>query len=216
MGSGQTSFVSKFLPNLEELEEHGDKIEVTSKPVEETGVQIEVNEKPISSDMQESGVTFISKKRKSKTSEEPGSLKRQKVVLNEERKENYRNQKVLLRRFFDFDLAKILEIKELIEIVEFQNWTHLFVSPAPCVYETEVIELYANLCHINDCTMVLSVNRKEVVLNESILGEILEVQTDGMKNVSRKALNAFKNVIARKEEFTTKSKLLKKELKPEY
>ncbi|KAK4357431.1 hypothetical protein RND71_023041 [Anisodus tanguticus] len=101
-------------------------------------------------------------------------------------------------------------------IVEFQNWTHIFVPPAPSVYEAEVAEVYANLCHIDDYTMFLSMNGIKFMLNELVLGEILEVQIHGMKIVSREDSTAFKNVIAKREESTTKARLIKNELKPEY
>ncbi|KAK4372225.1 hypothetical protein RND71_007609 [Anisodus tanguticus] len=107
-------------------------------------------------------------------------------------------------------------INELLEIVEFQKWPYLFVPPAPSVYEAEVVEFYTNLCYTDDCTLALSVNETDFELDELKLGEILEVPTDGMKTVSDEASDAFKNVIVKREGSSTRARLLKKKLKPEY
>ncbi|KAK4370449.1 hypothetical protein RND71_009924 [Anisodus tanguticus] len=92
----------------------------------------------------------------------------------------------------------------------------LFVLPAHSIYEANVDEFYANLCYTNDCTLILSVNRTDFELNELKLGDILEVPTDGMKSVSGEASDAFKNVIVKWEGSTTRARLFKKDLKPEY
>ncbi|KAK4338039.1 hypothetical protein RND71_042526 [Anisodus tanguticus] len=81
---------------------------------------------------------------------------------------------------------------------------------------SRVAEFYANFSYTDDCTLVLSVNGTYFELDELKLGEILEVPTDGMKTLSGKASDAFKNVIVKREGSATRARLFKKELKPEY
>ncbi|KAK4379887.1 hypothetical protein RND71_001749 [Anisodus tanguticus] len=54
-----------------------------------------------------------------------------------ERRKILKDQKVLLGRVFDFDIADKFGIKKLLDIIEFQKWTHFFVSLAPSVFEEE-------------------------------------------------------------------------------
>ncbi|KAK4353323.1 hypothetical protein RND71_028841 [Anisodus tanguticus] len=86
----------------------------------------------------------------------------------------------------------------------------------PSVYEAEVVEFNANICYTDDCTLVLSVNETNFELDELKLGEILEVPTDGIKSVARKAFEAFMNVIVKRDGSATRARLFKKELKLEY
>ncbi|KAK4366148.1 hypothetical protein RND71_014028 [Anisodus tanguticus] len=130
-------------------------------------------------------------KRKISTSEESVSSKRQKIVIDKKTKnEILTSQNFLLGRVFDYDIAERFGMKELLEIVEFQKWTHLFVPPA--LHETDF------------------------ELDELKLGEIMEVPTDGMKTMSEKASNGFINVIVKREGSATGARLFKKEIKPKY
>ncbi|KAK4360779.1 hypothetical protein RND71_019731 [Anisodus tanguticus] len=86
-------------------------------------------------------------------------------------------------------------MKELLEMIEFQKWSHLLLPPAPGVYEAEAAKFYANLCYTEDHTLVVSVNETKFELDEMILREILEVPTDEIKTVSRKASDEFKDLV---------------------
>ncbi|KAK4357632.1 hypothetical protein RND71_023242 [Anisodus tanguticus] len=101
-----------------------------------------------------------------------------------ERQANWKDQKVLLDRVFDFDIAKKYGMKELMEIVKFQKWYHLFVSPAPSAFEKEVAVFYDNVIYTDNSILVCSVNGVE-----------LGVPTDGLKIIEGKASDDFKNLI---------------------
>ncbi|XP_019224858.1 PREDICTED: uncharacterized protein LOC109206489 [Nicotiana attenuata] len=76
-------------------------------------------------------------KRKSKIFDEPGSMKRMRseVSLGSER---LRHQKVLLGRTFDPAISEMAGMRQILEMVEFQCWAHLFQMDAPKVYEDEL------------------------------------------------------------------------------
>ncbi|XP_059302855.1 uncharacterized protein LOC132054940 [Lycium ferocissimum] len=156
-------------------------------------------------------------KRKMSTNEAPGPSKRQKSEINaKKRKESTKKERVLFGKVFDTNLGAEPGMKELKEMVEFQNWMHLFTPPAPSVYEAEVIELYESLCRIDDGTLALTVNGTEFVLTESILANILGVKTDGVRAITGKGSTGFKNVIVKDGMYATKASPSKKELKLEY
>lgn len=115
------------------------------------------------------------------TSEEPGSSKKAKVELSElERKANLKTQKVLLGRVFDPLIAENTWMKELVDIVEFQKWSHLFTPPCPNVYEDEMRGFYIGQFVVDEDTLCLNDNWKEFILEEDALGKILGVPLIGL------------------------------------
>ncbi|KAK4364634.1 hypothetical protein RND71_015992 [Anisodus tanguticus] len=115
------------------------------------------------------------------TEDEVDKLEKEDVGQSEkERKEILRSQKVLLGRVFDFDIVVKFGMNELLEIVEFQKWTRLFVPPAPKLFEAEVGGLYANLCYTDDYTLVTYVNGKDFELDEvKIVNKVLLLRAEG-------------------------------------
>lgn len=116
------------------------------------------------------------------TSEEFSSSKRARVELSQlERKANLKNQKVMWGRVFDPEITNKPGMKDLVEIMEFQKWSHLFVPQSLKVYEDEVRSFYVGLIVVDEATLCSKVNGKDFVLGGDILGEILEVPTDGLE-----------------------------------
>ncbi|KAK4357805.1 hypothetical protein RND71_023415 [Anisodus tanguticus] len=108
-------------------------------------------------------------------------------------------------------------MKELLKIVEFHIWNHLFSPPAPNVFEEEVSNFCGNLSATVDDTLVLNVNGTDFVLDEEKLSEILGVPTDGLKIVKGSgASTEFLNAIVKQERIGIGATIFKKLLKPEY
>ncbi|XP_060204537.1 uncharacterized protein LOC132632569 [Lycium barbarum] len=89
-----------------------------------------------------------SKKRKSLSNEESGSSKKQRVEKSvgqseNERRENLKQQKVLLGTVVDPEIADKFGMRELLEIIDFQKWSHLFAPPIPNIYKAQVVEFFA-------------------------------------------------------------------------
>ncbi|KAK4367862.1 hypothetical protein RND71_011654 [Anisodus tanguticus] len=59
-------------------------------------------------------------------------------------------------------------------------------------------EFYINLCYTDYYTLVITINEIDLELDESKLGEVLEVPTDGIKIVAEEASDVFKNVITKR------------------
>ncbi|KAK4342788.1 hypothetical protein RND71_038604 [Anisodus tanguticus] len=89
---------------------------------------------------------------------------------------------VLLGGVFDPEIAEKSIMKELLEIIEFQKWNYLFALPVPSVFE-EVANFYGNFIATKDDTLMVTLNRTDVVLDEEKLSEILGVPTNGLRTV---------------------------------
>lgn len=107
-------------------------------------------------------------------------------------------------------------MKELVDIVDFQKWRHLFSPPSPKVYEDEVRSFYTGMFVVDEKTLCLKVNGNDFVLDEDTLGEILEVPTDGLGTVEGTASSAFKKLIVKREDTLSGERVYKKALKPKY
>ncbi|MCE5167609.1 hypothetical protein HAX54_012968, partial [Datura stramonium] len=66
------------------------------------------------------------------------------------------SQKVLRGRVFDPDICDMGGMAELVEMVNFQGWRHLFVPPVPTVYEAEVRKFYHELEFAENGTQIFS------------------------------------------------------------
>lgn len=120
---------------------------------------------------------------------------------------------MLLGRVFDPEIVEHRGMKELVELVEFQKWSHLFTLPSPKVYEDEVKSFYASLFVVDEDTLCLNVNWKEFILDEENLEKIHGVRTDGLGTVEGTTSSAFKKLIVKGEETLSGLKVYKKELK---
>ncbi|XP_019248362.1 PREDICTED: uncharacterized protein LOC109227619 [Nicotiana attenuata] len=151
-----------FVSSENVVKESGDKC------VEEFGASVmeELGEKSMKSDEKEKNVRK-SAKRKADTYEEPGSSKKARV--GEPRsagKERLRSQNVLRGRTFAPDILEEAGMRQLVEICEFQQCTHLFTSDSPKVYEEEDQSFYADLFKVEDdhiCVLVNEVDMDKAV-----------------------------------------------------
>ncbi|XP_075086232.1 uncharacterized protein LOC142168954 [Nicotiana tabacum] len=114
--------------------------ESDDKLVEESAARVmeEFGEKSVKSDEKGKSVCKYAKRR-ADTDKEPSSSK--KARMSDPRntgKERLRCQKVLWGRTFASDILEEAGMRQLVEICEFQQWTHLFTNDAPMVYEEEV------------------------------------------------------------------------------
>ncbi|KAK4341383.1 hypothetical protein RND71_039884 [Anisodus tanguticus] len=108
-------------------------------------------------------------------------------------------------------------MKELLEIVDFQKWNHLFSLPIPSVFEEEVANFYWDLFDTDDDILMVTVNGTNFVLDEEKLGKILSVPTDELKIVKRSAaLAEFLSNIVKQDGMEIGATIFKKHLKPEY
>ncbi|XP_070048843.1 uncharacterized protein [Nicotiana tomentosiformis] len=95
-------------------------------------------------------------KRKASASEEPGSSKRAKVDATQDagREKKLRNQKVLWGHTFAPDILDMSGMLQLVEICEFQQWTHLFTTDNPKVYKAEVVAFMLTSSQLRMITFV--------------------------------------------------------------
>lgn len=78
----------------------------------------------------------------------------------------------------------MLRIKELLNWINFQNWKHLFESPAPQLHEEEVGIFYHNLVIYDDGLYLMSqINEVDMGLDKDTLSEIFGVPTTGIKSI---------------------------------
>lgn len=88
-------------------------------------------------------------------------------------------------RIFYPEIVKQPGMRQRVEIFEFQKLTHLFDIKSPKVCEDEVIRFYVDVFVVHGDTFYFQVNRKEFVMDEVTLGEIIDVPTAGLKIVER-------------------------------
>lgn len=99
-------------------------------------------------------------------------------------------------RVFDPDISMMSGMAELIEIVEFQGWSHPFVPPA-YLGDKEVGDFYGDLMITqNKDAVCASVNGVNFTLDEALLGKILGVPTEGIATVvGQRASDKFLSII---------------------
>lgn len=143
-------------------------------------------------------------------------MEKQKEEKKPFKKRKITSQKVLWGRVFDPEIVEQTGIRELMEIMEFQKWSHLFTLQSPKVYEDEVTSFYAGLFVVDEATLCLTVNGKDFFLDEDTLGDILEVPTYGIRTLEGAACSAFKMLIVKREDTVLGERVYKKEFKPEF
>jgi len=176
----------------------------------------ELGEKSVKSDEKGKNVCK-SAKRKADTDEEPGSSKKARVGdPRSAGKERLRSQKVLWGRTFAPDILEEAGMRQLVEICEFQQWTHLFTNDAPMVYEEEVQSFYADLFKVEDDHICVLVNGVDMVMDSSLLGSILGVPAEGLSSVHRSCSQNFRNAILKDRAVQQGERVQKKALLPVY
>lgn len=107
---------------------------------------------------------------------------------------------------------------ELVEMVDFQRWGHLFKLPMPMMHESEVIEFYEHLMYIEDVDTILAIVKGvDFILDVASLGQILKVPVDGISTVKdQNATIHFMRMIGKLEENLKSDRMFKKQMKPRY
>ncbi|XP_070052486.1 nucleolin 2-like [Nicotiana tomentosiformis] len=135
-------------------------------------------------------------KRKMDIDEEPGSSKKAKVEESQSSgKGKLRNQKVLWGHTFVPDIVELVGMRQLVEICDFQQWTHLFTTDVPKVYEEEVWSFYADFFKVEDDHIFVLVNGVDIVMDFALLGSILGVPAEGLSSVQGACSSNFRNAI---------------------
>nr|XP_016477388.1 PREDICTED: uncharacterized protein LOC107798873 [Nicotiana tabacum] len=129
-------------------------------------------------------------KRKGDAREEPCSSKKAKVDdTYDARKEKLKNQKVLWGHTFAPDILDMTGMRQLVEICEFQQWTHLFAGDNPKVYEEEVRSFYDDFFTVEDDHICMMVNGVNFVMDSAVLNAIVKDKTvQQRERVHKKAL----------------------------
>ncbi|MCD7471241.1 hypothetical protein HAX54_011566, partial [Datura stramonium] len=87
-------------------------------------------------------------------SEEPGATAKRsngKSVVEESSKGwRYPKTKGARGCIFDQDITKLHGMQELLEMVRYQGWEHLFELPMPVKYDSEVFDFYSTLLFTDD------------------------------------------------------------------
>ncbi|XP_070057194.1 uncharacterized protein [Nicotiana tomentosiformis] len=154
-------------------------------------------------------------KRKLEAVGESSSVKKVKSVsvLGQER---LRHQKVLWGRTFDPEISKIEGMKQILEMVKFQQWGHLFKEDVAKVYEDEVKSFYADLFTIEDDHIYVLVNGVDMVLDATVLGDILKVPSEGLSSVRGACGSNFRRVIVKEKAIQHGERVHEKALLPVY
>lgn len=84
---------------------------------------------------------------------------------------------------FDLVISELAGMRQILKIVEFQHWVHLFQIDAPKVYEDEVQSFFASLVLIETNHICDLMNGVDIVFDIKLLGVILKVPTAGVSNV---------------------------------
>ncbi|KAH0650115.1 hypothetical protein KY284_030027 [Solanum tuberosum] len=92
--------------------------------------------------------------------------------------DNLRLQKVLRGRVFYTEILTKPGMDSLVDLVELQSWTHLFMTKFPVLHEEQVREFYYNVEFAEDDTLHTWVGNKILYLDEELLGKIQGVGLD--------------------------------------
>nr|XP_009612214.1 uncharacterized protein LOC104105572 [Nicotiana tomentosiformis] len=105
---------------------------------------------------------------------------------------------------------------KLVEIYEFQQWTHLFTGDSPKVYEEEVHSFYDGFFTVEDDHIFMMVNGVDFVMDFVVLGSILGVSTEGLPLIQGSCPSNFRNVIVKDKAIQQGERVHKKALFPVY
>lgn len=85
---------------------------------------------------------------------------------------------MLKGRVIDPKIVRESWMKELVEKLKFQKWTHIFIGAVPVNNEEEVCQFYSNFQLLENNTMSTTVKGVEVTFNDEKLIQILRVPTN--------------------------------------
>ncbi|KAH0742996.1 hypothetical protein KY290_030989 [Solanum tuberosum] len=101
--------------------------------------------------------------------------------------DNLRLQKVLGGRVFDTEILTKPGMNSLVDLMELQSWTHLFMTKFPVLHEEQVREFYYNVEFAEDDSFHTWVGNKSLYLDEELLGKIQEVPREETRSVVGKS-----------------------------
>nr|XP_009788729.1 PREDICTED: uncharacterized protein LOC104236503 [Nicotiana sylvestris] len=136
------------------------------------------------------------KRKRDDDDEEPGSVKKGKVsetLRSEKRKLG--NRKVLWGRTFSSNILESAGMRKLVDICDAQQWTNLFTSGAPIVYEDEVQSFYTSLFIVDGDQICVLVNGVDIVMDSALLGSILGVPIERVSSAQGAFIRNFRNAI---------------------
>ncbi|XP_059315619.1 uncharacterized protein LOC132066303 [Lycium ferocissimum] len=156
-------------------------------------------------------------KRRRVSTEGPGSSKKGKQELEEERQNNLKGQKVLLGRVIDLKIVGRKTLEELMEVLKSKKWEYLIEGPA-MAYEKEIADFFVNLRYTDDYSLVFNVGTMEFNFDEEQLGKIFGVPTDEANRLEEgdKATADFKLHIVKRGEQVITETICKKQMKSQY
>lgn len=108
-----------------------------------------------------------------------------KELTKEVHEEILKTQKVLPGGIFDPEYADESGLRELVDDVKIQGWSHLFDWPVPALYEKEMQEFYVNMEITDDMNMNSCVDGWKFYLDEEWLGGLSKVSIKGIKSMAR-------------------------------
>lgn len=82
---------------------------------------------------------------------------------------------MLKGRVIELVTVNMFDMKELLDTIENQGWTHLFVCPLPVMYGEAMLHFYKNFMLLEDDTIRAEVSGVDLVLDANMLGQILNV-----------------------------------------
>ncbi|XP_019255061.1 PREDICTED: uncharacterized protein LOC109233639 [Nicotiana attenuata] len=149
--------------------------------------------------------------------EEPGSVKKGKVsetLRSEKRKPG--NQKVPRGRTFSSDILESAGMRQLVDICDAQQWTNLFTTVAPIVYEDEVRSFYTSLFTVDGDQICVLVNGVDIVMDSALLRSILGVPTEGVSSAQGACTPTFRIAIVKDKAVHHGEQVYKKAVLPVY
>nr|XP_009592125.1 uncharacterized protein LOC104089022 [Nicotiana tomentosiformis] len=207
------SSVSMMEASNVEVEKFGEKVaeESGEKVSEKSGDKVpeKLSEKSV-----EKGKSVIkSMKRKAGVNEKPGSSKKTRVgVAKDEGGVNLRHQKVLWGKTIAPDILDMTGMCQLVDICEFQQWTHLFTTESPKVYDAEVRSFYTDMFTVKDDNICLKVHGVDFVMDEVVLETILGVPTGVISSIEGTCSSNFRNAILKVIQYSMGGRVHKKAL----
>ncbi|KAG5594750.1 hypothetical protein H5410_035982 [Solanum commersonii] len=81
----------------------------------------------------------------------------------------------------------------LVDLVELQSWTHLFMTRFSVLHEEQVREFYYNVEFVEDDTLHTWVGNKILYLDEELLGKIQEVPREETRSMVGKSCTKGKH-----------------------
>ncbi|KAG5600435.1 hypothetical protein H5410_031805 [Solanum commersonii] len=101
--------------------------------------------------------------------------------------DNLRLQKVLGGRVFDIEILTKPGMDSLADLVEFQSWTHKFMTKYPVLHKEHVQDFYCNVEFVENSNINTWIENESLHLDEELLGKILEVPREGTRFIVGKS-----------------------------